>query len=73
MGDTSYGHRESNSGIPLFINADFLRCRSAELHDINQFDKLKSTTDLGLIRDAANPMARKDRQGAANFVEIYKN
>lgn len=35
-----------------------------ELPEFNQFIELKNTTDLGLIRDAANPMTRQAKQGA---------
>lgn len=39
---------------------------------IHQFEEPKNITDLGVIRDATNPMARQARRGPEMIVEIYK-
>lgn len=44
-----------------------------ELPDIDQFIEPRNTMDLGFIRNAANPMARKARQGAVLLAKIFKN
>lgn len=47
--------------------------RVKELPDIDQYIDSKTTTNLGLIKDAANPMTRKTKQGAAILVVVLKN
>lgn len=37
----------------------FLKVGVPELPDIDQYIELKTTTDLGLIKDAVNPMTRQ--------------
>lgn len=44
-----------------------------ELLDIDQYIELKTTVDLRLIRDAANPMTRQEKQVAIILAEIVRN
>lgn len=43
------------------------------LSDVDQYIKLKNTTDLGLIQDATDLMTRQAKQGVAILAEILQN
>lgn len=44
--------------FPCLFMKIWLDARVQELPDIDQFDKPKSTIDMGFIRDVTNPMVK---------------
>lgn len=56
----------------MFISAVAWR-RGFKIFHIDQYIKPNTSTDLGLIRDAVNPMTKQAKQVAKILAKILKN
>lgn len=68
--DRTVGMEKIFLAYPWMITQIFFDTGVQELLGIDQFDEPKNCMDLGLIKDAANPMAREARWGAEMLDEM---
>lgn len=66
------GREKSLMAYPCLITQSCLAMGVQEVLGIDEMLKTINTTDLGLIKDTANPLARQSKQGVEMLAELYR-